>query len=238
MSLAREAQQEAAATDDTGLQAQALFTLSGIHRWCAHHDSALVIADRGIALTQPLDDPCLRAEGLLLRCAIISTGPDTVTGEMDSVRTAVARCGTPVAHAHLALLEARLALRAGKLDKAENLLARQSDPALGGDLQEQMEQEKLFLTAHALASEGRLREAVAAAEEVLRADRRANRRPAIADDLWALARLHLDAGDTRAARKAAERALSVLTAMSPPEITVTKRKSISAWLAALPNPRT
>jgi hypothetical protein len=110
-------------------------------------------------------------------------------------------------------------------------------PASPSDLRAQMEQEKLFLTAHVLGSEGRFNQAVAEAEEVLRVDRSANRRPAIADDLWALARLHLDAGDVRSARSAAERAVSVLAAMSPPEMTLVRRENISAWLAAVPGPR-
>lgn len=233
VSLAREAVREATAADNTGRQAQALLTLAGIHRWCAHEDSALTMANRGITLAHLAGDPCLQAEGLLLRCAIILARADAVAAELDSVRTTVASCGEPSADAHLILLEARLAIRAGDMHEARSLLSRQPAPALDGDLRAQVEQERLFLTVHVLGSEGRFEEAVAAAEEVLRADRGSDRRPAIADDLWALARLHLEAGDVRLARSSAQRALSVLEAMTPPEMTAKRRAILCDWLREL-----
>jgi tetratricopeptide (TPR) repeat protein len=231
--LARESLHEAVATDDTGLQAEALFTLAGIHHWCEHRDSALALADQGISLALLAGDPCLHAEGLVLRCAVMFAAGGLSGEGLDSLRAVVSRCDAPSPSAHLALLEARLAVRAGEPDKARSLLARQPDLGVSGDLRAQMEQEKLFLDAHVLASEGKSKEAVVAAEAVLRMDRRDNRRPAIADDLWALARLHLDAGDVQAARNAAERALSVVRAMSPPEMTARRREALANWIAAI-----
>jgi hypothetical protein len=99
-----------------------------------------------------------------------------------------------------------------------------------------MEQEKLFLHAHVLAAEGRLDRAMEKAEAVLSADRRRNRRTALVDDLWFLAHLHRDAGDVRAARNTAKRAVAVLEAMSPPEMTARRRENLSGWLTELETP--
>ncbi len=228
--LGRQALNEGEATDDLHLQAQALFALGGIQQWLAREDSAIGLVDRGLVLAGVAEEPCLQAEGLLVRCGALFSKGQPLDAELDSLRASIYRCGRVWERARLALLEARCAVRAGEVERAKELLAWQPAEFLPPGLQAQLSQEKLFLKAFILGHEHRRAEAVEAAEAVLLADREGDRRTAIVDDLWLLARLHSDAGDIKAAAQAAERAISVLRAMSPRGATARKREVLSAWL--------
>jgi tetratricopeptide (TPR) repeat protein len=228
--LAQQALNEGVATDNLRLQAQTLFALGGIQQWLAREDSAIALVDRGLVLAGVAEDLCLQAEGLLVRCAALFSKEELPDVEVDSLRAWVYRCDGAWHRARLALFEARCAVRAGEVERAKELLAWQPIEFLPSGLRAQLFQEKLFLKAFILGREHRHAEAVGAAEAVLLADREGDRRTAIVDDLWLLARLHSDAGDIEAAADAAERAISVLRAMFPRGATARKRELLSAWL--------
>ena len=233
VTFAEEAEREAVASDDFVFHARALFAAAGIRRWLGEPDSALVLVERGLSWARRAEDPCLEAEGALVRLAVLYSMGTASVSELDALEDREPRCGSSAIRAEATLTRARFAARAGHVENAMKFLDQAENMFVSASLQAELGQERLFLEAYLLGQQGRHTEAVERLESVLSTDRGMNARPALVDDLLLMARLYRDAGDMPAARDAANRALAVIAAMTPPDLTKKRRKAVEDWLEEL-----
>jgi tetratricopeptide (TPR) repeat protein len=233
LALAEEAQHEALASDDFVLRARSLFALAGMERWIGEVDSALALVDQGLHWARRAEDPCLEVEGALIRSAVLYSLDESSISVPAVLEDSESLCAAAAIQARVALTKARYAARTGQFADARMLLQQSESTFLPFGLQAELRQERLFLTAYLLGQEGQHQEAVQTVEMVLSSDRQANARTAIVDDLWLLAKLYRAAVDLDAARDAATRALAVLAAMTPSDLTANRRLALESWLAEL-----
>jgi tetratricopeptide (TPR) repeat protein len=233
LALAEEAQHEALASDDFVLRARSLFAQAGLERWIGEVDSALALVDRGLHWARRAEDPCLEVEGALIRSAVLYSLDESSISVPAGLEDSESLCAAAAIQARVALTKARYAARTGQFADARMLLQQSESMFLPFSLQAELRQERLFLTAYLLGQEGQHQEAVQTVEMVLSSDRQANARTALVDDLWLLAKLYRAAGDLDAARDAATRALAVLAAMTPSDLTANRRLALESWLDEL-----